>query len=123
MTDKEIMDALEFCKDCSININWEIIDLISRQQAEIKWLKEALQTQTDILESGANSNEFCFEEDKIRAEAIIEAAEKLKEKTSVISFTSYSDDYIKGYCDAVDFYDIKIDNIIKEMESIKDEQI
>ena len=38
MTDNEIIKALEHCKDCSANLNVEIIDLINRQQAEIEKL-------------------------------------------------------------------------------------
>ena len=38
MTDNEIIKALEYCKDCSANLNVEIIDLINRQQAEIEKL-------------------------------------------------------------------------------------
>ena len=40
MTDNEIIKALEYCKDCSANLNVEIIDLITRQQSEIERLKE-----------------------------------------------------------------------------------
>lgn len=40
MTDNEIIKALEYCKDCSANLNVEIIDLITRQRAEIERLKE-----------------------------------------------------------------------------------
>ena len=92
MTDKDIRQALECCEAYSCSgcpfyeymgykcegADAKLIGLIKRQQAEITWLKEALQTQTDILESGANSNEFCFEEDKIRAKAIKVFVEKLK---------------------------------------------
>lgn len=39
MTDKEIIKALDYCKDCYANINIDIIDLIDRQQAEIEKLK------------------------------------------------------------------------------------
>ena len=34
MTDNEIIKALKYCKDCSANLNAEIINLINRQQAE-----------------------------------------------------------------------------------------
>lgn len=42
MTDKEIIKALEYCKDCSANLNAEIIDLINRKQAEIKEYKRSV---------------------------------------------------------------------------------
>ena len=54
LTDEEVVKALECCKDCSINLNFEIvqkiedknkeilelIDIINRQKAEIEKLKE-----------------------------------------------------------------------------------
>ena len=40
MTDKEIIKALEYCKNCSANLNIEIIDLITHQQAEYNNLLE-----------------------------------------------------------------------------------
>ncbi len=42
MTDNEIIKALEYCKDCSANINSEILDLINRQKAEIERLNTEL---------------------------------------------------------------------------------
>ena len=48
MTDNEIIKALEYCKDCSANLNVEIIDLINRQQAEIERLQKVNDSFTDI---------------------------------------------------------------------------
>lgn len=94
MTDKEIYEAYECCitggvmtmssalrcgecpyfhrKECASELKINVLGLLHRQQVEIEKLKKDLQTLTDILESGANSYEPVFEEDKIRAEAIKE---------------------------------------------------
>ena len=85
MTDNEIIKALEYCKDCSANLNVEIIDLINRQQAEI----ERLEKHTEMYH-------------EVRAEAIKEFAEKLKKRFYLIA----------GRC-VVNVY--QIDNLVKEI--------
>ena len=40
MESNDIIKALEYCKDCSANLNVEIIDLITRQQTEIERLRK-----------------------------------------------------------------------------------
>lgn len=57
MTDNEIIKALEYCKDCSANLNVEIIDLITRQQREI----ENLKVENQSLGSAANSLKMHYE--------------------------------------------------------------
>lgn len=98
MTDKDIMDALEFCKDCSININWEIIDLISRQQAEI----ERLTNYNRCID--AQCRDLLDKEEKAKAKAIKEFAEKLKDVFVTIDGTFE--------CWEIEEH---IDNIVEEM--------
>lgn len=69
MTDNEIIKALEYCKDCSANLNVEIIDLITRQQKEI----ENLKVENQSLRSAANSLKMHYEE----AQAEIERLNKV----------------------------------------------
>ena len=66
MTDKEIIKALEYCKDCSANLNVEIIDLITRQQAEI----ENLKVENQSLRSAANSLKMHYEEAQAELESL-----------------------------------------------------
>ena len=66
MTDKEIIKALEYCKDCSANLNVEIIDLITRQQAEI----EKLKVENQSLRSDANSLKMHYEEAQAEIESL-----------------------------------------------------
>ena len=49
MTDNEIIKALEYCKDCSANLNVEIIDLITRQQSEIERLNKVYQANQQLI--------------------------------------------------------------------------
>lgn len=69
MTDNEIIKALEYCKDCSANLNVEIIDLITRQKAEI----ENLKVENQSLRGAANSLKMHYEE----AQAEIERLNKV----------------------------------------------
>ena len=99
LTYKEIIKALEYCKDCSANLNVEIIDLITRQKAEnksqsimIKMLKGSIEdyknsyinqkAEIERLKTNLNVEleNFAMEYDnKIKAEAYKEFAEKAKE--------------------------------------------
>lgn len=63
MTDKEIIKALDYCKDCYANINIDIIDLINRKQAEI----EKLTTENQLLGMAANSYKSHYNEAKVEA--------------------------------------------------------
>lgn len=98
------------------------LDLIKKQQAEIKWLRDALQTQTDIIESGASSNEPVFEPDIIKAEAIKEFAAKLENRFfnyyEVLNRDSNKRDYrgetLMVY-EVADMIEDCIDGTLKEM--------
>lgn len=68
LTDKEIIKALEYCKDCSANLNVEIIDFITRQKAE----NENLKVENQSLRTAANSLKMHYE----KAQAEIEKLEK-----------------------------------------------
>ena len=112
MTDNEIIKALEYCKDCSANLNVEIIDLITRQQSEIERLKECPKC---VYEYDAEIMEYCVQGpcpnfktvEQIKAEAYKEFAERLKEH-------AYLDNGITGFQDmVVDLSDIE--NIADEM--------
>lgn len=66
MTDNEIVKALKYCKDCSANLNVEIIDLITRQQREI----ENLKVENQSLRSAANSLKMHYEEAQAEIESL-----------------------------------------------------
>lgn len=99
LTDEEVVKALECCKDCSINLNFEIvqkiedknkeilelIDIINSLKAEIEKLKEEVKDK-----ERAYNDEFCLrkewknkcqellqEKQTTKAEAYKEFAEKL----------------------------------------------
>ena len=138
MTDEEVIKALQYCEDCSANINIDIIDLIKRQKAEIEVLyqinakseKEIYELRKRLLsrenlEESFNRSVRAFDKrlEKTvkleRAAACKEFAEKLKNE--IISDTAYGCDTSQhtGYYD----YQIKIgdipeyiDNLLKEME-------
>ena len=156
MTDTEIKKALEYCKDCSANLNVEIIDLIARQQEEIDRLRkevnlvsiqfqdlqeryeeaqtenESLKVENQSLRSAANSLKMHYEEaqaeierlkeslnielenfateydNKIKAEAYKEFAERLKKQVYKV--------YKGGIHPTVeDEFIYEIDNLLKEM--------
>lgn len=101
LTDNEIIKALEYCKDCSANLNVEIIDLITHQQAEIDRLNKEIQITKDAYTMLQTKIEI------IKSEAIKEFAEKLKEK----SFET-----IRNYGLTKDVVEVStINNILKEM--------
>ena len=66
LTYKEIIKALEYCKDCSANLNVEIIDLITRQQAEY----ENLKVENQSLRTAANSLKMHYEEAQAEVERL-----------------------------------------------------
>ena len=66
MESNDIKKALEYCKDCSANLNVEIIDLITRQQAEI----ENLKVENQSLRSAANSLKMHYEEAQAELESL-----------------------------------------------------
>lgn len=86
LTDEEVVKALECCKDCSINLNFEIvqkiedknkeilelIDIINSLKAEIEKLKEEVKDK-----ERAYNDEFC-----LRKEWKNKCQELLQEKTN-----------------------------------------
>lgn len=86
MTDNEIIKALEYCKDCSANLNVEIIDLITRQQSEIERLKECPKC---VYEYDGEMTEYCVQGpcpnfktvEQIKAEAYKEFAKLLRRQS------------------------------------------
>lgn len=113
MTDKEIIKALECCGDeeelhwctecpyydkendfCQEDLHRDALDLISRQQAEIEELKKV------VIDDYASEYDS-----KIRAEAIKEFAERLKEKYP------WKGDYLYSTRRTVE----NIDNLVKKM--------
>ena len=128
LTDEEVVKALECCKDCSINLNFEIvqkiedknkeilelIDIINSLKAEIEKLKEEVKDK-----ERAYNDEFCLrkewknkcqellqEKQTTKAESYKEFAERLNEKAQIADcFDSYN--MVVG----THF----IDNLLKEM--------
>ena len=87
MTDNEIIKALEYCKDCSANLNFEIIDLINRKQAEIERLKTAFEnSQKTSKYWDGKCTELVEELETAKAEAIKEFMKRLKLKADGYGF-------------------------------------
>ena len=125
MTDKEIIKALEFCcnnghcKKCphccanGENIEDLALDLINRQKAEIEMLYETLDYRAEKIRDlqdmvAQNEGVLPRYENLIKAEAIKEFAERLKEK--------YSQADILCPRRIVSLTEKDLDNIVKEME-------
>ena len=119
LTDEEVVKALECCKDCSINLNFEIaqkiedknkeilelIDIINRQKAEIERLKKEVSVARDAYISIQDRYEHT------KTEAYKEFAERLNEKAQIADcFDSYN--MVVG----THF----IDNLLKEMVGEKE---
>jgi hypothetical protein len=113
MTDNEIIKALECCAnhdnvdacdDCPclkgecISTTPYVLDLINRQKAEIERLKSPAVMQIEVSEKIEKS---------IKAEAVKEFAERLKEKLNL------NDMVMGSNCAFVE--DFQIDNLVKEM--------
>ena len=110
LTEEEIIKNLKFCKDCSANINIDIIDLIDRQKLEIERLKSANDEkfrQWDMLaEKTKQHYADLYEEAKdiLKAEAYKEFAERMKH--------SFFDN---GYESPDVDFDYFVDNLVKEI--------
>lgn len=81
MTDKEIIKALEYCKNCSANLNIEIIDLITHQQAEYNNLLEQfriLDCECGRLEKADENQKAEIERLKIENQLLRSAANSCK---------------------------------------------
>lgn len=113
MTDNEIIKAWERCiqekeddcllcplhneRNCTHIKDCDALDLVNRQKAEIEKYKEYYETMEAELDSFRKDQaEVKFLKNRIRAEAIKEFAERLKE----------IDDYVSPF---------DIDNLVKEM--------
>lgn len=114
MTDSEIIkdftEIVEFVRACGNlkkeeNILGNVLDLITRQQAENKWLRNSQVVHIDINEQFQKECEYEMKE------AIKGFAERLKERAFIheIPFEANEDKYIKLV--AVK----QIDNLVKEM--------
>ena len=114
LTDEEVVKALECCKDCSINLNFEIvqkiedknkeilelIDIINSLKAEIERLKKEVSVARDAYISIQDRYEHT------KTEAYKEFAERLNEEAQIADcFDSYN--MVVG----THF----IDNLLKEM--------
>jgi FtsZ-binding cell division protein ZapB len=125
MTDNDIIKALEFCADsrdtdkhclkcpycnesyCLDKMMADALDLINRQKAEIERLKE--KHKLAVEEREANVKGFTESLKTVKAEAIKEFAERLKEKgMPVTGGRGFEGVYVM--CS-----NIVIDNLVKEM--------
>jgi len=132
MTDNEIIKALEclrgkqtFCRECkySAHLHYrecqqaaaqDALDLINRQKAEIERLNEVVERiqhhcrQLCILEAKQVNN--------IKAEAIKEFAERLKDEMESKAWVEYEtyDGFLRDFYDITETH-IAIDNLVKEM--------
>ena len=99
LTDEEVVKALECCKDCSINLNFEIvqkiedknkeilelIDIINSLKAEIERLKKEVSVARDAYISIQDRYEHT------KTEAYKEFAERLNEEAQIADcFDSYN---------------------------------
>ena len=129
-TDKEIIKALEYCKDCSANLNIEIIDHITRQQAEL----ENLKVENQSLRGAANSLKMHYE--KVQAEVESLKIFKGYAEKRASDYRTMRDKYLNAKSEAVkEFaerlknsffdngyespdvdFDYFVDNLVKEME-------
>lgn len=81
MTDNEIIKSLEYCKDCTANLNVEIIDLIARQQAKIERLNKRIKEQKHALfEQQSYTADLQKQILAAKFEAVKEFVNRLKEK-------------------------------------------
>ena len=105
MTDKEIIKALEFCKDCPININEEILDLVNRQQELLEATiagQETLQKALDEKDrevAALNSDFKLLKNDydclKTNFDESIEKNKRLRDK--VVGLTAEKEQLIKTF--------------------------
>ena len=124
MTDNEIIKALECCLDysclicpcekgasilCIDDLHQYALDLINRQKAEIERLEEAIGQREADIEMFTDIGKMYSE---LKAEAIKEFAERLKDETFKIN-------YCGSVYNVVDIDDIV--NLVKEMVGEKNE--
>lgn len=117
MTDEQIVKALEYClstnsceecpicntDNCGFVLMRNAFDLIERQQAEIEDLREIVFTdRTEAIK-------------KLKAEAIKEFAEKLKETNLYEFVEEYFDNAELCYEVRSDLFNDFVDNLVREM--------
>ena len=129
MTDNEIIKAYELCfaergtsytcavcpyhqfgELCKVNRDKDALDLINRQKAEIERLQQSL----DATIAGQESLQKYIS--KVKAEAIKEFAERLKDILAVEVTVEYeiADGFFKDFFDITETFD-EIDNLVKEV--------
>lgn len=136
MTDKEIIKALECCRDkifkgcdnCAMDedndcieiVCANVLNLIHRQQAEIERLERAnkilSKNADDAFQEGLNEAQDLYAEqvkNEVKAEAIKEFADRLKDEINQAIYIYYND-AAGGYYLAENCID-EIDNLVKEM--------
>ena len=129
MNDNDVIKALEWCKDqgycpecpyytceASCTIEYDALDLINRQQAEIERLNSLATAKDIIIKDIQKRYDTCFEEksaivqgmvytiNKAKSEARKEFAERLKSKG------------METFDHSIVIYDSDIDNLLEEME-------
>ena len=112
LTDEEVVKALECCKDCSINLNFEIVQKIEDKNKEIFEL-------TDIINSLKAEIERLNKEVSVARDAYISIQDRY-EHTKAESYKEFAgiikDKWFDNCYDSpdVDFDDF-ISNLLKEM--------
>lgn len=139
LTDEEVVKALECCKDCSINLNFEIvqkiedknkeilelIDIINSLKAEIEKLKEEVKDK-----ERAYNDEFCLRKEwKNKCQELLQEKQTTKAE-AYKEFAKRLENKIKTECNPYGKptydYDTSIsimnymDNLVKEMVDEKE---
>ena len=139
LTDEEVVKALECCKDCSINLNFEIvqkiedknkeilelIDIINSLKAEIEKLKEEVKDK-----ERAYNDEFCLRKEwKNKCQELLQEKQTTKAE-AYKEFAKRLENKIKTECNPYGKptydYDTSIsimnymDNLVKEMVGEKE---
>ena len=125
MESNDIKKALEYCKDCSANLNIEIIDLITRQQTE----NENLKVENQSLRTAANSLKMHYEEAQVEIDSLKIFRGYAEKRAS--DYRTMRDKYLNAKSEAVKEFAMKlkcgvpqetgvircsdIDNLVKEM--------
>ena len=134
MTDTEIIKALECCSirnhcasscpyddeddtcvECTSKLTKDALALINRQKAEIERLRNTV--KTDFLTVTEKLKLSQSEIRDIRTEAIKEFAERLKEHTEDVGFSSYTERWEFG-----DWIDSLVEEITVNYESSKNDK-
>ena len=139
LTDEEIIKGLECCKDCSINLNFEIvqkiedknkeilelIDIINSLKAEIEKLKEEVKDKERAYndefrlrkEWQSKCQELLKDKQTTKSETIKEFAERLKDEMRLEDDCRY--DCMNCFYECKGYVPI-IDNLVKEMTEVQE---